>query len=110
MSTADRDARDARHDAPGADAGPAADEVRDELPADLDHASFVGAYQFPDNSRRRIPGAIYVLPEAPRAAREHPDEVRRPHAAQHLHARHDRAAGWGGRGFALADLQGHRSR
>jgi hypothetical protein len=37
------------------------DEVRDELPSDLDASSFVGAYQFPDNSRRRIPGAIYMV-------------------------------------------------
>ena len=37
------------------------DEVRDELPSDLDASSFVGAYQFPDNSRRRIPGAIYLV-------------------------------------------------
>lgn len=36
------------------------DEVRDELPSDLDASAFVGAYEFPDNSRRRIPGAIYV--------------------------------------------------
>src|SRR6478735_10233945 len=36
-------------------------EVRDELPSDLDASSFVGAYEFPDNSRRRIPGAIYVV-------------------------------------------------
>ena len=32
-------------------------EVRDELPADLDRG-FVGAYKFPDNSRRRITGAL----------------------------------------------------
>jgi hypothetical protein len=37
------------------------DEVRDQLPSDLDASSFVGAYQFPDNSRRRIPGAIYLV-------------------------------------------------
>ncbi len=37
------------------------DEVRDELPSDLDASGFVGAYQFPDNSRRRIPGVIYVV-------------------------------------------------
>src|SRR5262245_325793 len=37
------------------------DEVRDELPSDLDAAGFVGAYQFPDNSRRRIPGVIYLV-------------------------------------------------
>lgn len=35
---------------------------RDALPADLDAdaAAFAGAYEFPDNSRRRIPGLIYV--------------------------------------------------
>lgn len=54
MSTADRDDRDDH-------SGPGADELRDELPADLDHANFVGAYQFPDNSRRRIPGTIYLV-------------------------------------------------
>ena len=33
---------------------------RDRLPDDLDASGFVGPYQFPDNSRRRIPGVIYV--------------------------------------------------
>ncbi len=37
-----------------------AGEVTDELPEDLD-ASFVGPYRFPDNSRRRITGVIYLL-------------------------------------------------
>lgn len=37
------------------------DEVRDELPSDLDAREFVGAYEFPDNSRRRIPGVIYLV-------------------------------------------------
>lgn len=37
------------------------DDVRDELPADLQPDEFVGAYEFPDNSRRRIPGAIYLV-------------------------------------------------
>ncbi len=32
-------------------------EVRDELPADLDRG-FVGTYKFPDNTRRRIAGAV----------------------------------------------------
>ena len=32
-------------------------EVRDELPEDLDRG-FVGAYKFPDNSRRKITGAL----------------------------------------------------
>ena len=34
-------------------------EVRDQLPSDLDVSAFVGPYQFPDNSRRRIPGYLY---------------------------------------------------
>ena len=33
---------------------------RDELPDDLNAAGYVGPYQFPDNSRRRIPGVIYL--------------------------------------------------
>lgn len=37
------------------------DEVRDELPEDLNARGFVGAYRFPDNSRRRIPGVLYLL-------------------------------------------------
>ena len=36
------------------------DEIRDELPADLDVTGFVGPYQFPDNSRRRIPAYTYL--------------------------------------------------
>ena len=36
------------------------DQHRDELPADLDAAGYVGPYKFPDNSRRRIPGALYL--------------------------------------------------
>lgn len=37
-----------------------ADDYRDELPGDLDAAGYVGPYQFPDNSRRRIPAVIYL--------------------------------------------------
>ncbi len=37
------------------------DEIRDELPDDLQPSEFVGAYMFPDNSRRRWPGAIYLV-------------------------------------------------
>ena len=37
------------------------DDLRDELPADLDPSAFVGAYQFPDNSRRRWPGVLYLV-------------------------------------------------
>jgi hypothetical protein len=41
---------------------PATDvDHRDELPEDLNAAEFVGPYQFPDNSRRRIPGVIYLV-------------------------------------------------
>jgi hypothetical protein len=35
-------------------------EIRDQLPSDLDVSAFVGPYQFPDNSRRRIPGYLYL--------------------------------------------------
>ncbi len=37
------------------------DEIRDELPDDLNPAGFVGPYQFPDNSRRRWPGVLYLV-------------------------------------------------
>ncbi|CAA9245506.1 MAG: hypothetical protein AVDCRST_MAG20-1956 [uncultured Acidimicrobiales bacterium] len=36
-------------------------DVRDELPDDLDASGYVGPYTFPDNSRRRIPGVLYLL-------------------------------------------------
>ncbi len=36
-------------------------EIRDELPRDLDISAFVGPNQFPDNSRRRIPALLYLL-------------------------------------------------
>ena len=32
----------------------------DQLPEELDVTRYVGPYRFPDNSRRRIPGAIYL--------------------------------------------------
>lgn len=37
-----------------------ADEHVDELPQDLDVTAVTGPYEFPDNGRRRIPGAIYL--------------------------------------------------
>lgn len=36
-------------------------EVRDELPDDLDASGLVGPYLFPNNSRRRIPGVLYII-------------------------------------------------
>ena len=33
----------------------------DQLPEDLDVTGFVGPYTFPDNSRRRVPGALYLV-------------------------------------------------
>jgi hypothetical protein len=36
------------------------DDVRDELPEDLDPSAVVGPYHLPDNSRRRIPGVLYL--------------------------------------------------
>jgi hypothetical protein len=52
------------NDAAGADATPdpsSADEIVDELPEDLDASGFVGPYTFPNNNRRRIPAAIYLV-------------------------------------------------
>jgi hypothetical protein len=40
------------------------DELRDQLPEDLDVSVFVGPYQFPDNSRRRIPAILYLIVSA----------------------------------------------
>ena len=37
-----------------------ANDIRDQLPTDLTASEFVGVYKFPDNSRRRIPGYIYL--------------------------------------------------
>mgnify|MGYP006866423620 CR=1 FL=1 len=37
------------------------DELRDQLPDDLNAVDHVGAYDFPDNSRRRIPGVMYAI-------------------------------------------------
>ena len=37
-----------------------ANDIRDQLPTDLNASEFVGVYKFPDNSRRRIPGYIYL--------------------------------------------------
>jgi hypothetical protein len=39
---------------------PADDDLRDALPDDLNAVDHVGDYRFPDNSRRRIPGGIYL--------------------------------------------------
>lgn len=36
-------------------------EIVDELPAELDLSGFVGPYTFPNNNRRRIPAAIYLV-------------------------------------------------
>ncbi|HSH22969.1 MAG TPA: hypothetical protein VK975_02800 [Acidimicrobiales bacterium] len=36
-------------------------EVRDSLPADLDASGIAGPVTFPDNSRRRIPGFLYLV-------------------------------------------------
>lgn len=47
-------------DAVGSD-GRNNDDIRDRLPDDLVAVGYVGPYRFPDNSRRRIPGAIYLV-------------------------------------------------
>jgi hypothetical protein len=40
---------------------PIDDDYVDELPDDLNLSEFVGPYTFPNNNRRRIPAAIYLL-------------------------------------------------
>jgi hypothetical protein len=65
----DVDPGEIRDELPGdgdeTDAGPGGDvdpgEIRDELPADLNASEFVGPYMFPNNSRRRIPGVLYLF-------------------------------------------------
>jgi hypothetical protein len=42
-------------------AGGERDDVRDTLPDDLNVAEYTGAYDFPDNSRRRRPALIYAI-------------------------------------------------
>jgi len=55
------DTSDPTSDRPGDPSGDASgDDVRDELPADLDARGHVGPYRFPDNSRRRVPGVLYL--------------------------------------------------
>ena len=49
------------HDRAAAAGGAPDGEHRDELPADLNASGYVGPYRFPDNSRRRIPGVIYLV-------------------------------------------------
>lgn len=39
---------------------PVDEPYHDELPEDLQPSAFVGAYAFPDNKRRRVPGLIYL--------------------------------------------------
>ncbi|MFZ4720591.1 MAG: hypothetical protein ACOYMR_14275 [Ilumatobacteraceae bacterium] len=40
---------------------PRPDDLRDELPEDLDAVGHVGPYEFPDNSRRRKPAILYLI-------------------------------------------------
>ena len=40
------------------------DEIRDVLPDDLNAVDNVGPHEFPDNSRRRIPGVLYAVSAA----------------------------------------------
>lgn len=36
------------------------DQIRDQLPEDLNASEYVGPYVFPNNNRRRIPGYLYL--------------------------------------------------
>jgi hypothetical protein len=47
-------------DPANAPSGDEHDDVRDALPDDLNAAEYTGAYDFPDNSRRRKPALIYL--------------------------------------------------
>lgn len=63
----EEDARDSESEDPaeaplsGPDPEMADEEVRDSLPGDLDVSGLVGPYMFPNNSRRRIPGVLYLF-------------------------------------------------
>lgn len=66
----DDDAEDADDDVGSAEVDRVAAEVEvddpaveegDVLPSDLDPRQATGPYEFPDNSRRRIPGLIYLV-------------------------------------------------
>ncbi len=48
-----------QHDTP-TDVANNANDFRDQLPEDLNASDYVGVYKVPDNSRRRIPGYIYL--------------------------------------------------
>ena len=47
---------------------PDTSDLRDTLPEDLDARSLAGPYDFPDNSRRRTPGVMYMVVAAVCAA------------------------------------------
>ncbi len=55
------DAEEPASDPVEAEAQLSDDEVRDELPDDLDAAGYVGPYLFPNNNRRRVPGYLYLM-------------------------------------------------
>ncbi len=40
---------------------PPSDSYTDSLPKELDPGGYVGPYLFPNNNRRKIPGAIYIF-------------------------------------------------
>lgn len=48
-------------EATGIDEADDPEEYFDELPEDLNAADFVGPYLFPNNSKRRIPGTLYLI-------------------------------------------------
>jgi hypothetical protein len=54
-------AADDTAEGPVPDDAVADDEVRDELPADLDAAGYVGPYVFPNNDKRKIPAVLYAV-------------------------------------------------
>ena len=59
MAVSDDHTRDGADHDEGSESA-ADDDYVDELPEDLDASEFVGPYLFPNNSRRRIPGLLYL--------------------------------------------------
>jgi hypothetical protein len=60
MADDDRDRGEQADDEPLDRTETSDEEIRDELPEDLNVSEFVGPYIFPNNNRRRVPGYLYI--------------------------------------------------
>ena len=59
--TEETEAEPAGEQQPGASGDADRPDIGDELPPELDVSGYVGPYVFPNNSRRRVPGALYAF-------------------------------------------------